>query len=121
MKYYRLKNEAIQFFKQDLSTKIESFQFWQAVSVDMNALEEVEECVVKFGIKTSKSGTSLCGWGGDEKGSEYHFTIEFPSMKYKEYDEFNNGRFSRELMNNIQKVLNSTMKEFSDKSNNKSN
>lgn len=108
---YRLKKEATVFFKQDLATLIADLSFWFGLQVDKSALEEVEETYISFGIKTSESGSSLCGWDGD-KGSHFHFTINFPSVKFCEHDKFSNGRVTRELMDVIQNKISDFYSQF---------
>jgi hypothetical protein len=104
MKNYRLKPEAVPFFKDGMGTKILPWDVWQEYNVDDNALEEVEECYVSFGFDHDRS-SSLCGWGCQD-GGRFAFTIHFPSMKHREYDKFKKGAVTRELMNKIQKELN---------------
>ena len=126
MKNYRLKSEAVKFFKKDLSCKIFDLETWtKTYNVDERALEEVEDCFVSFGHKTD-TGTSLSGWGNPDderlktnKGAHFHFTLHFPSMKYQEYDVFNKGKITRELMDNIQRVANQFYHEFNNNPNNK--
>lgn len=112
MKQYRLKSEAVPFFVEKLATSIYGMDIWEQYGVDMVALEEVEEAFISYGIKTSESGSSLAGWLGEEKGSHFHFTINFPSMKYKEHDVFTKGKIVRELMDRIQRESNRWIMQF---------
>ena len=111
MKVYRLKKEAVQFFSQDLATRISDFDFWKKLRVDEKALEEVEPLMVTYGHEKSETHTSLSGWTPDD-GQYYNFTIYFPSMKFNEADKFGKGRFTRELMDKIQTELNKFYQEF---------
>jgi|TARA_Y100000310_G_C20704425_1_gene834081 hypothetical protein len=86
MKNFRLKPEAVPFFKEKHATQIAFYSYWEDIGVDMNALEEVEEAFVTFGHKDSKNTTSLGGWN-DENGSFFYFTIKFPSTKFREHDK----------------------------------
>jgi len=110
MKNYRLKKEAVTFFKEKHATSIYDFTTWEGLGVDMNALEEVEQCYIKYGIKTGKDSADLSGWNND--GSHFHFTIIFPSVKWGEHDEFSNGRMTRELMDEIQERVNDFYDRF---------
>ena len=111
MKNYRLRNEAVSFFKKDIATAIKSIDDWNAIGVDVNALEEVEELYIRYGIPTGEKGKSLSGWDKDE-GSHFHFTIVFPSVKHNEHDKFVDGKLTRELMNKVQKQLNTFYQDF---------
>ena len=119
MKRYRLKSEAVKFFKKDLACKIYELETWvKSFNVDENALEEVEDCFVSFG-REDEIGSSLCGWGNPDNekrktriGAHFHFTLHFPSMKYKEYDEFQKGKITRKLMDMIQNDVNHIYNEF---------
>lgn len=111
MKQYRLKKEAVQFFKEGLATDIKDFDFWQNLNVTTSALEEVEPAVVHYGHKSEDSiSTNLCGW--DKDGSKMRFTIHFPSTKIKEHDEFSKGHIVRKLMDEIQYVANNFLLNF---------
>ena len=126
MDRYRLKKEAVPFFKRELAYAVLSWDTWtKTYNVDPSALEEVEDCFVSYGFET-KTGTSLCGWGNPEsnnekkrKGAHFHFTIHFPSMKNQEYDLFSKGKLSRDLMDRIQNVLNQFYSEFNEVMDNK--
>lgn len=108
---YRLKPEAVPFFKKDLSTSIYDLSTWKQYQVDVEALEKVEDTYIKYGIPMSKSGDSLSGWS-EKDGAHFHFTIHYPSVKYCEYDKFSNGKHTRELMNKIQNTINYFYSDF---------
>ena len=116
MKKFRLKKEAIPFFKESLATQIHHFDTWEKYGIDMNALEEVEEVHLTYGHKTSKNSSNLNGW--DEDGSRFLFTIHFPSVKHFEHDKFSDGKTTRKLMAIIQNDINDFYFNFS--SNNES-
>ena len=112
MKNYRLKKEATPFFKEKHATSIYSYDTWESLGVDQKALEEVEPAYLTFGHRDLKNtGSMLCGWDGD-KGSHFHFTILFPSVKMREHDKFSNGKVVRELMNRIQRNINDFYSDF---------
>jgi hypothetical protein len=113
---YRLKKEAVPFFKEGLATSILPIERWRELHVDDNALEKVEDCRIIYGAK-AKSGNALSGWSQDE-GSHFCFTIVFPSVKYCEHDKFSNGRVIRKLMDAIQGNINSFYNEFNNEQNN---
>lgn len=110
MKNYRLKKEAVQFFKKDLATRIHTGDVWEKLNVDEIALEEVEEAYIEYGHPLGDSGSSLSGW--NKKGTHFHFTIVFPSVKYNEHDKFTKGKLTRELMNNMQYHINNHYNQF---------
>lgn len=113
MTKYRLKPEAVKFFKDKYATKILSYNEWESIGVDVIALEEVQDCYLVFGHESKRetySSSSLSGW--DEKGSKFHFTIHFPSTKHKEHDEFSKGKPVRELMNRIQRNIDNFYSDF---------
>lgn len=105
MKKYRLKEEALPFFKSKLKNQIGDWKYWENYNVDEKALEEVEDAYVEYGIKNKNGTGHLNGWSEDN-GAEFRFTIHFPSMKYKEHDEFSKGEMIRKFMDIIQKDLN---------------
>jgi len=114
MKKYRLKKEAVPFFNKKYATAIYDFDVWEKQGVDVVALEEVKDVFITYGhqsLAQETTYTSTCGWGSD-KGSKFHFTINFPSMSFKNHDTFSNGKLVRELMNKIEKEMNSYFVEF---------
>ena len=121
MKKYRLKKEAVPFFKKELACAVNDWETWtKTYNVDTSAIEEVEDCFITYGFKDGL-GTSIAGWGNPDSntdknkiGSYFHFTIHFPSMKYYEHDKFTNGKMSRELMNRIQNAINQFYDSFND-------
>jgi len=105
MKKYRLKKEAVPFFKEKYATAIYSFDTWESLQVDTIALEEVEECFISYGHSDIENKmASLAGWSAED-GQRFHFTLNFPSMKYGEHDKFTNGKSVREMMDAIQTQL----------------
>lgn len=114
MKLYRLKKEAVQFFKKDIATSINNQSTWLANNVDMNALEVVEDAFISYGhAHQNKNSTTLSGWGAED-GAKFHFTINFPSVKHCEFDKFSSGKVTRELMNKIQDIINNHYVNFSE-------
>lgn len=114
MKNYRLKKEAVPFFKEELATRILSYDKWESYNVDNNALEEVEEAYLTFGHSDNENrSATLSGWSKDN-GTHFHFTIQFPSIKFSEHDKFNKGRNVRGLMDEIQRCVNNYYLGFND-------
>lgn len=111
MKKYRIKEEAVPFINENHVTSIYPLDKWDELGIDINALEQVEEAYISYGIKTSEIGSSLSGW--DKKGAHFHFTIHFPSVTYAEHDKFNKGRSVRELMDRIQRDVTYYYEQFS--------
>lgn len=115
MKKFRLKPEAVPFFKESHATAIYNWDTWNSLNVDMKALEEIEDAYLKFGHeKDGSNSSSLSGW--DEKGSKFHFTIHFPSVTFRDHDKFSNGKVVRELMNKIQRDVNDFYLSFNNSS-----
>ena len=101
------------FFKSDLSTRILDFIDWEKNNVDINALEEVKDIYIKYGHENQRkdiTSSSLSGWS--EKGSRFHFTIHFPSIKFSEHDKFSKGKITRKLMDEIQRVSDRFFEDF---------
>ena len=116
MKKYRLKKEAVPFFKEKHVTSIYSLDVWDNLGVDEKALEVVEDACLFYGQKTSQYGSSLGGWS-EKEGAKFFFTIQFPSVKMQEYDKFSNGKVMRGLMDKIQNVINYFQVDFLNESN----
>lgn len=116
MKNYRLKPDAVKYFKEGLATSIHSWDTWtQTYHVDENALEEVQDAYLTYGHSNHKNQSkTLAGWDGDN-GSHFHFTIIFPSVKFAEHDKFSNGKVVRQLMNNIQRCVDNFYMDFANK------
>lgn len=113
MKKYRLKKEALPFFKNELRNKIEYLHEWDKHKVDVYALEEVEPVHIMYGHSNESQNynyTSLSGW--DEKGTKLHFTIVFPSFDFRQNDVFTKGASIRDLMNEMQELVNEFVDEF---------
>lgn len=111
MKTYRLKKEAVPFVLDKHATSIYPLDDWESLQIDIKALEEVKSPYISYGIKNLSSGSSLCGWSDKDK-SHFHFTINFPSMKYNEHDEFKKGGLVRDFMDKIQSVANHYFDDF---------
>lgn len=114
--YYRLKPDAVPFFKNDLKTAVLDWDTWtKTYNIDPEAIEQVKPCYITYGhesIKDDVRSNSLCGW--DDKGSHFHFTLNFPSMKMREYDEFTKGNTMRGLMDTIQNTVNNFYIKFAE-------
>ena len=113
MKKFRLKKEAVPFVLSKHATKIYDLETWNSLGIDINALEEVKAPFVSYGVKKSDNYTDLCGWN-KEDGSQFHFSITFPSVKFNEHDAFAKGRNVRELMNKIQHAIANYYEDFID-------
>lgn len=110
MKQFRLKKEAVEFFNERYATSIYPFDVWEKQGIDMNALDEVKNVIIKYGQSDSERSSHLSGW--DEKGSRFYFTIVFPSTKFGEHDKFSGGKSVRELMDKIQRQVSSHYVDF---------
>lgn len=121
---WRLKKEAVPFFKEKLATAVRDWDYWEKLGLDEQAIEKVEAPVITYGHAMEKERgyeTSwLGGWSGDgkDKGTKFHFTISFPSVTMYENDKFSNGKHVRALMNRIQSEANSWYSEFNTKEEN---
>jgi len=117
MKRYRLKKEALKFFKEKLLTEVMPLHEWEEnYSVDEKALEEVKPAYVTYGFKEN-NGATLSGWTNPEGntghvGSHFYFTVHFPSVDFYEHDKFSKGRVVRELMDRIQSDLDQFYQKF---------
>jgi len=68
MENYRLKKEAVKFFKECHATRIYPLDTWKKMEVDMNALEKVEDCHLCYGRKMGDTGATLNGWSQEKGG-----------------------------------------------------
>lgn len=104
MKKYRLKEEARKFFKEKHHTAIYPFDTWDSLQVCEDALEEVEEMYLSYGIKKDDITTYYSGW--NQKEGHFQFTIHIPAMTNSKYEIIHNPIIIRDLMNNIQNTIN---------------
>lgn len=111
MKKYRLKKEAIPYFRTKLATTIWDYSQWQEIGVDNVALEEVEPCHIEYGHRTGSDTKRLSGFDSDD-GGRFRFTIVFPSMKHKEYNEFSKGKLMGDLMRHMQELANRYFEDY---------
>lgn len=111
MTKYRIKKEAIPFIKEKHAASIYTLDTWEDIGIDIKALEKVEPAFITYGRKTGDHSSTLGGWSR-EKGTDFEFTIHFPSVKFHEHDEFSKGRVTRELMNKIQNQINNFFDQF---------
>jgi len=111
MKQFRIKSDAVKYINEKHATSIYNLQTWDEQGIDINALDEVEEACLTYGIKSGDNSKSLCGWEEGE-GGHYHFTIHFPSEKHREHDKFSDGRHIRKLMDKIQYEINNFYIQF---------
>lgn len=114
MYYYRLKPNAVPFFRNNLKTAVLDWDTWtKTYNVDHEAIERVEPCYLTYGHESTRNGVrsnSLGGW--DDDGSHFHFTLNFPSMTMREHDEFTKGNTMRALMDDIQNTVNNFYSKF---------
>ncbi|PPK99027.1 hypothetical protein [Parapedobacter indicus] len=110
MKKYRLKPEAVPFFSESIATQILDLEIWKKNHVEPKALEEVEDAYLSYGQKSGENSKNLGGW--DKDGSEFLFTVHFPSVKFREHDEFSKGKVIRGLMDRIQSCINNFYSDF---------
>jgi hypothetical protein len=111
MKTYRLKPEAVKFFKEKHATSIYSLEAWEKIGVDIKALEEIREPFINFGHESLNfNASSLSGWS--KEGSHFHFTIHFPDTKMREHDKFSKGKVVRKLMDDFQSKINYFFQEY---------
>lgn len=113
MKKYRLKREAIQFFDDKYKRAVQDAYLWHEAGVSENAIEEVEEVYLSYGIKRDNY-SNLGGWSNLENkdsGSHFCFTINFPCQDYREYKEFSETVIPV-LMRDIQAVINKNYEQF---------
>lgn len=102
---YRLKEEALPFFSKELRTATMEMEAWtETYHVCKDALEEVRPCFITFGHQKGCTN-SLAGWD-KENGAKFNFTLNFPSLKYKDYDQIYNKGMTRKLMERVQCVVN---------------
>ena len=115
MKNYRLKKEAVKFFLEKHATAIYSEETWNGLGVDLPALDEVKDAFISYGhvhkLSTGTEAGSLGGWDKDN-GTNFHFTINFPSVKWEEHDKFMKGKSTRDLMDRIQEHVNRFYLQF---------
>lgn len=117
MSKYRLKKEAVPFFKRDISTNVLDYDQWtKHYNVDEKALEVVKPVHITYGFRDKHGSGSTCGWSNDD-GVAFHFTLNFPSMKYHDYDKFSKGKMTRSLMDRIQSVVDDFQEKFTNQEN----
>lgn len=119
---YRLKEEAQPYFKDKLQTEIRDINFWSQIGAKEEALEIVEEAYIKYGHESESGGsTHTCGWSNPDNntdgGTRLNFTVIFPSIKYKEHNEFTKGKMVRQLMDSFQSQANYHMNQFLEEKN----
>jgi hypothetical protein len=101
---FRLKKEAVPFFKKRFAAKIKPFDFWDSHKIDMAALEEVKTPYISFGHVWNDSTTKLARWCS-KNGSEIHFTLNFNGMSMQEHDLFTDENNIRNLMEHVEESM----------------
>lgn len=87
MKKYRLKEEAVPFFKDKLKNHIGDWTYWEDYNVDGKALEEVEDAYVEYGIKDKNGTGHLSGWS-ENNGA---FIFEYGNNATYSFSEYTSG------------------------------
>ena len=106
---FRLKKEALPFFEEKYATSIYDYETWNSLKVSQNALEKVEPVFITYGIKDSDQMNSTSGWSSEnykDKGSRFHFTVNIPSHNNDEYRAFAKENNIRNLLDEIQQLIN---------------
>jgi hypothetical protein len=101
---FRLKKEAVPFFKKRFAAEIKPFDFWYSHKIDMAALEEVKAPYISFGHMRNDGTTILSKWCSKD-GSEIHFTLNFNGMSMQEHDLFKDENNIRNLMEHVEESM----------------
>jgi hypothetical protein len=87
MTLYKLKPEARQFLPDWKHSKIMDQYAWANINVPLYLLEEVTQNRVQLGYDHGNGKKELSGYNSN--GARFYFTLHFPGMTSKQYDEFN--------------------------------
>lgn len=87
MTLYKLKPEARQFLSDWKHFKIMDKYAWANINVPLYLLDEVAQNRVQLGYDHGDGKTSVSSYKPEE--SKYYFTLHFPEMTNKQYNEFN--------------------------------
>ncbi len=109
MEKFKLKDAAIPFFSYHLKRKVETIEFWDKNHVSIEALEKVDSVFVTYGIKTSDISTSMCGWTGEDKMGQFHFTLNILDMDNSLYNTLSKDE---QLMTRLMSKIQSSVSEF---------
>ena len=106
MKNYKLKEKAVPFFDHWLSRKVETLDFWGKNHVLIQALEEVEDVYITYGIKVNEISTDLSSHDGTLKLGKLHFTLNISDLSGKNYNSLTSESENlRKLMAAIQNTV----------------
>jgi predicted RNA-binding protein with TRAM domain len=108
MTKYRLKKEARQFFKKDLSENVKPIEFWVSKNIHENLLEETEKVYVEYGKWASDVSKSLKSHDGNNKLAALEFTVFITDCPSDVYNDIPVPK----VMDEIQKVLNRYFKDL---------
>jgi len=114
-KKFKLKESVMNCFTHRLHDKRENFKYWNDIGVSGNSLEETKEVHISYGIKTSESSTSLCGWNGAKKKGEFCFTLNIEDFSGKKYKELKDPEVLYSLINELEEVSNKFINNLNSK------
>lgn len=105
MKLYKLKKEAVPFFKDEYKSIIKPLEVWARNRIEIQALQEVPPVYLTFGFKKGESNY-LCGWDSKDGGeSHFHFTIHVPLCTHNEHEDFKSSGCIRVLMDKLTPII----------------
>ena len=117
MDKYRLKKEAVPFFNEKLASEIHPYKFWEDKNIDFNALELLIETYIESGHYDSKHTKSICGWKSKDSdtgmsSARFHFTAYINGIENLDYNNINNERSIRDLMDQLNNALDDWYQDF---------
>ncbi len=101
---YRIKKEALPFFDNKFASKIYSLPTWMGMHIPKQALEEVSDCFVSYGIKKENDVTILCGWDSKNQTAHFDFTVHFLNCSNEQYNYINTNDKVHILMDRLTAV-----------------
>lgn len=114
MKKYKLKEQARQFFDEQLHKEIESIEYWKKKEIPHQLLDEVPIVYIEYGHQeNNKDGNGaivkhLNSWNGDKRVGEFRFTLKVSDIGYVQADRVNIS----ELMDAMQGVTDRFFKDY---------
>lgn len=112
-KLFRLKREAVPFFKDIYTTDVGSWETWMARGISENALEELPKVYMSYGHKDGNH-TSLCSHEWKDSSAKFKFELNITDVSADLYGELKSEKNIAEMIAHMENVCSLLVRNVED-------